>query len=72
MKISNQNNLPTLQIIRIKKILFIAFVSLVLTTLASCSADELPTTKSDKNQVSTAKEPDIIPPTCGSGTKPKN
>ena len=72
MNTPNQNNLPTLQIIRIKKILFIAFVSLVLTTLASCSADELPTTKSDKNQVSTAKEPDIIPPTSGSGTKPKN
>jgi hypothetical protein len=70
MKISNQNNLPSLQIIRFKKILFIAFVSLVFTTLASCSAEELPTTKSDKNQVSTAKEGDIIPPSNGTGTKP--
>ena len=63
MKTQNQNNLPTLQIIRIKKILFIALVSLVLTTLASCSADELPTTKSDKNQVSMDKNGDVDPPT---------
>jgi len=62
MKNSNQNNLPTLQIIRIKKILFIALVSLVLTTLASCTAEELPTTKPVKNQVSLAKEGDIDPP----------
>jgi hypothetical protein len=32
----------------------------------------LPTTKSDKNQVSTAKNGDIDPPTGGSGTNPKN
>jgi hypothetical protein len=70
MKTSNQNNLPTLQIIRIKKILFIALVSLVLTTLASCTAEEVPTTKPIKNQVSLAKDGDIIPPTNGTGTKP--
>jgi hypothetical protein len=72
MKTQNQNNLPTLQIIRIKKILFIASICLVLTILASCTAEELPTTKSDKNQVSTAKNGDIDPPTGGSGTNPKN
>ena len=70
MKNSNQNNLPTLQIIRIKKILFIALVSLVLTTLASCTAEEVPTTKPIKNQVSLAKDGDIIPPVNGNGTKP--
>ena len=61
MKNSNQNNLPTLQIIRIKKILFIALVSFVLTTLASCTAEEVPTTKPFKNQVSLAKDGDIDP-----------
>jgi len=70
MKNSNQNNLPTLQIIRIKKILFITLVSLVLTTLASCTAEELPTTKPVKNQVSLAKDGDIIPPPNETGTKP--
>ena len=70
MKTQNQNNLPTLQIIRIKKILFIALVSLVLTTLASCTAEEVPTTKPIKNQVSLAKDGDIIPPIIGNGTKP--
>jgi hypothetical protein len=70
MKTSNQKGLPTLQIIRIKKILFIALVSLVLTTLASCTAEELPTTKPIKNQVSLAKDGDIILPTNGTGTKP--
>lgn len=63
MKTQNQNNLPTLQIIRIKKILFIALVSLVLTTLASCTAEEVPATKPIKNQVSLAKDGDIDPPT---------
>jgi hypothetical protein len=63
MKTSNQKGLPTLQIIKIKKILFIALVSLVLTTLASCTAEEVPTTKPIKNQLSTAKEGDIDPPT---------
>lgn len=62
MKTSNQNNLPTLQIIKIKKILFIASIYLVLTTLASCTAEELPTTKPVKNQVSLAKDGDIDPP----------
>ena len=61
MKTSNQNNLPTLQIIIIKKILFIALVSLVLTTLASCTTEEVPTTKTVKNQVSLAKDGDIDP-----------
>ena len=61
MKTQNQNNLPTLQIIRIKKIFFIALVSLVLTTLASCTAEEVPTTKTVKNQVSLAKDGDIDP-----------
>jgi hypothetical protein len=70
MKTQNQNNLPTLQIIKIKKILFIALVSLVLTTLASCTAEEVPTTKPIKNQVSLAKDGDIILPTNGTGTKP--
>jgi hypothetical protein len=70
MKTSNQKGLPTLQIIKIKKILFIALVSLVLTTLASCTAEELPTTKPIKNQVSLAKDGDIILPTNGTGTKP--
>ena len=70
MKNSNQNNLPTLQIIRIKKILFIASICLVLTILASCTAEEVPTTKPTKNQVSLAKEGDIIPPPTGTGTKP--
>lgn len=70
MKTQNQNNLPTLQIIRIKKILFIALVSLVLTTLASCTAEEVPTTKPVKNQVSLAKDGDIDPPVNGNGTKP--
>ena len=62
MKTLNQNNLQTLQIIRIKKILFVALVSLVLTTLASCSAEEVPITKPIKNQISTGKEGDIDPP----------
>lgn len=71
MKTQNQNNLPTLRIIRIKKILFIALVSLVLTTLASCTAEEVPTTKPIKNQVSLAKDGDIDPPTTGNGTGTK-
>lgn len=62
MKTLNQNNLPTLQSIRIKKILFVAFVSLVLTTLASCTAEEVLTTNPIKNQVSLAKDGDIEPP----------
>ncbi len=62
MKTQNQNSLPTLQSIRIKKILFVAFVSLVLTTLASCTAEEVLTTKPIKNQVSLAKDGDIEPP----------
>lgn len=70
MKTQNQNSLPTLQIIRIKKIIFVGLVSLVLTTLASCSAEEVPTTKPIRNQESLAKEGDIIPPTIGTGTKP--
>jgi hypothetical protein len=70
MKTQNQNNLPTLQIIRIKKIFFIASICLVLTILASCTAEELPTTKPIKNQVSFAKDGDIIPPIIGNGTKP--
>jgi hypothetical protein len=70
MKNSNQNNLPTLQIIRIKKILFIASICLVLTILASCTAEELPTNKPFKNQVSLAKDGDIIPVPIGTGTKP--
>ena len=71
MKTQNQNSLPTLQSIRIKKILFVASICLVLTTLASCSAEEVPTNKPIKNQVSLAKEGDIIPPTTGTGTGTK-
>ena len=70
MKTSNGKSLPTLQIIRIKKLLFIVLVSLVLTSLTSCSAEEVPTTKPIKNQVSLAKDGDIIPPVNGNGTKP--
>ena len=60
MKTQNQNNLPTLQIIRIKKILFVGLVSLVLTTLASCSAEEVPTTKPIKNYAAPQKSDKIF------------
>lgn len=70
MKNSNQNNLSTGQILRIKKILYVASICLVMTILASCTAEEIQTAKPIKKQVSFAKEGDIIPPIIGNGTKP--
>jgi hypothetical protein len=70
MKNSDQNNLLTGQILRIKKIIYVASICLVMTILASCTAEEVPTTKQDKNQALLAKEGDIDPPIIGNGTKP--